>query len=172
MFALCASILFHLPPRFPGLICLQALLDTCHSGNPLLDLPHHHCNSAYVPWRSKCKRRTKSWQNLTGAFYHILSPLRTQSSSYARHSVRRNAACKGYVSFLRRPLNVLTRPFFPMHSYPGPHLIRRTRSVIISADGYREHHRMESKRAPQTALRVAAVHRATRRARPDRGLRT
>jgi hypothetical protein len=66
MFALCASII--LPHRFLGLIRIQALLDTCHSGIPLLDLPHHHCNSAYVPWRSKCKRRTKSWQNVTGAF--------------------------------------------------------------------------------------------------------
>jgi hypothetical protein len=55
-----------------------------------------------------------------------------------------------------------------MHSYRGPHFIIRSRSAIISADGYREHHRMEYKRAPQTALRVAAVHRATRRTRPTR----
>ncbi|KAI9440266.1 caspase domain-containing protein [Lactarius psammicola] len=43
---------------------LFALLDTCHSGT-LLDLPHYHCNSVYVPWRSKGKRRTNSWQNVT-----------------------------------------------------------------------------------------------------------
>ncbi|KAI0290174.1 caspase domain-containing protein [Russula brevipes] len=43
---------------------LFALLDTCHSGT-LLDLPHYHCNSIYVPWHSKGKRRTNSWQNVT-----------------------------------------------------------------------------------------------------------
>ncbi|KAH9991895.1 caspase domain-containing protein [Russula vinacea] len=43
---------------------LFALLDTCHSGT-LLDLPHYYCNSVYVPWRSKGKRRTNSWQNVT-----------------------------------------------------------------------------------------------------------
>ncbi|KAI0297814.1 caspase domain-containing protein [Multifurca ochricompacta] len=48
----------------PAGCSLFALLDTCHSGT-LLDLPHYHCNSVYVPWRSKGKRRTKSWQNVT-----------------------------------------------------------------------------------------------------------
>jgi hypothetical protein len=43
---------------------LFALLDTCHSGT-LLDLPHYYCNSVYYPWRSKGKRRTNSWQNVT-----------------------------------------------------------------------------------------------------------
>ncbi|KAF8492193.1 caspase domain-containing protein [Russula emetica] len=43
---------------------LFALLDTCHSGT-LLDLPHYYCNSVYFPWRSKGKRRTNSWQNVT-----------------------------------------------------------------------------------------------------------
>ncbi|KAI0261894.1 caspase domain-containing protein [Gloeopeniophorella convolvens] len=48
----------------PAGCSLFALLDTCHSGT-LLDLPHYHCNSIYVPWRSKGRRRTKSWQNVT-----------------------------------------------------------------------------------------------------------
>lgn len=43
---------------------LFALLDTCHSGT-LLDLPHYYCNSVFYPWRSKGKRRTNSWQNVT-----------------------------------------------------------------------------------------------------------
>ncbi|KAI9432855.1 caspase domain-containing protein [Lactarius indigo] len=41
---------------------LLAILDTCHSGT-LLDLPHHHCNSVYVPWQSKGTRRTLTIQN-------------------------------------------------------------------------------------------------------------
>ncbi|KAH9041167.1 caspase domain-containing protein [Lactarius hengduanensis] len=41
---------------------LLAILDTCHSGT-LLDLPHHHCNSVYVPWQSKGARRTLTMQN-------------------------------------------------------------------------------------------------------------
>ncbi|KAI9456400.1 peptidase C14, caspase domain-containing protein, partial [Lactarius psammicola] len=41
---------------------LLAILDTCHSGT-LLDLPHHHCNSVYVPWQSKGTRRTLTMQN-------------------------------------------------------------------------------------------------------------
>ncbi|KAH9979131.1 caspase domain-containing protein [Russula compacta] len=43
---------------------LFALLDACHSGT-LLDLPHYYCNSVYVPWCSKGKRRTNMWQNVT-----------------------------------------------------------------------------------------------------------
>ncbi|KAI9511063.1 caspase domain-containing protein [Russula earlei] len=43
---------------------LFALLDTCHS-DTLLDLPHYHCNSVYVPWRSKGRRRTNSLQSVT-----------------------------------------------------------------------------------------------------------
>ncbi|KAF8260705.1 caspase domain-containing protein [Lactarius quietus] len=34
---------------------LLAVFDTCHSGT-MLDLPHHHCNSVYVPWQSKGDR--------------------------------------------------------------------------------------------------------------------
>jgi hypothetical protein len=41
---------------------LLAILDTCHSGT-LLDLPHFHCNSVYVPWQSKGERRTMTMQN-------------------------------------------------------------------------------------------------------------
>jgi hypothetical protein len=44
---------------------LQAVLDTCHSGT-LLDLPHFHCNSVYVPWQSKGERRTMTIQNSNG----------------------------------------------------------------------------------------------------------
>lgn len=49
------------------LICcvLQAILDTCHSGT-MLDLPHYHCNSIYVPWQSKGERRTMTMQNING----------------------------------------------------------------------------------------------------------
>jgi len=42
---------------------LLAVLDTCHSGT-MLDLPHHHCNSVYVPWQSKGERRTMTMQNV------------------------------------------------------------------------------------------------------------
>ncbi|KAH9968497.1 caspase domain-containing protein [Lactifluus volemus] len=42
---------------------LLAILDTCHSGT-LLDLPHYHCNSVYVPWESKGNRRTMTKQNI------------------------------------------------------------------------------------------------------------
>ncbi|KAI9456372.1 caspase domain-containing protein [Lactarius psammicola] len=41
---------------------LLAILDTCHSGT-LLDLPHYHCNSVYVPWQSKDTRRKLTMQN-------------------------------------------------------------------------------------------------------------
>ncbi|KAF8267146.1 caspase domain-containing protein [Lactarius quietus] len=41
---------------------LIAILDTCHSGT-LLDLPHYHCNTVYVPWQSKGTRRTLTMQN-------------------------------------------------------------------------------------------------------------
>jgi hypothetical protein len=30
----------------------------------MLDLPHHHCNSVYVPWQSKGERRTMTMQNV------------------------------------------------------------------------------------------------------------
>src|SRR5258708_6101062 len=111
MFALCALI----TPiaRFPGLIrkpAMQALVDTCHSGS-LPDLPHHHCNSAYVPWRSKGKRRTNSRQNVTGAFTiltylsrHIIStPIHPQCAETRRVNV----------TFFdtEAPSSSLTRPF-------------------------------------------------------------
>ncbi|KAH9979130.1 caspase domain-containing protein [Russula compacta] len=41
---------------------LFAILDTCHSGT-MLDLPHHRCNSVYVPWLSRGSRRTKTMHN-------------------------------------------------------------------------------------------------------------
>jgi hypothetical protein len=44
---------------------LQAILDTCHSGT-LLDLPHYHCNSVYVPWHSKGYRRTATMHDTAG----------------------------------------------------------------------------------------------------------
>ncbi len=48
---------------------VQAILDTCHSGT-LLDLPHYHCNSVYVPWQSKGERRTMTMQNINGWSTH------------------------------------------------------------------------------------------------------
>ncbi|KAI0246645.1 caspase domain-containing protein [Lactifluus subvellereus] len=48
-------------PLKPG-CSLLAILDTCHSGT-MLDLPHHHCNSVYVPWLSKGHRRTATMHN-------------------------------------------------------------------------------------------------------------
>ncbi|KAH9003553.1 caspase domain-containing protein [Lactarius hatsudake] len=48
---------------------LLAILDTYHSGT-LLDLPHHHCNSVYVPWQSKGTRRTLTMQNNNGLHPH------------------------------------------------------------------------------------------------------
>ncbi|KAH9953158.1 caspase domain-containing protein [Russula dissimulans] len=47
---------------------LLAVLDTCHSGT-LLGLPHHHCNSVYVPWQSKGERRTMTEQNINATGY-------------------------------------------------------------------------------------------------------
>jgi hypothetical protein len=44
---------------------LQAILDTCHSES-MLDLPHYHCNSVYVPWLSIGGRRTMTMQNIEG----------------------------------------------------------------------------------------------------------
>ncbi|KAN0136650.1 Caspase domain containing protein [Lactarius tabidus] len=44
-------------------IVLQAVFDAFDSGT-LLDLPHHHCNSVYVPWQSKGERRTLTKQNI------------------------------------------------------------------------------------------------------------
>ncbi|KAF8259966.1 caspase domain-containing protein [Lactarius quietus] len=41
---------------------LLAVFDTCHSGT-MLDLPHHHCNSVYVPWHSKGERVTMTMRN-------------------------------------------------------------------------------------------------------------
>jgi len=78
---------------------LFALLDTCHSGT-LLDLPHYYCNSVYVPWYSKGKRRTNSLQNVT---------------------VRRNAACVFSkdpdvgepISRIRSRHSVVQDPFLP-----------------------------------------------------------
>ncbi|KAF8489073.1 caspase domain-containing protein [Russula emetica] len=48
---------------------LLAILDTCHSGT-MLDLPHYHCNSIYVPWQSKGERRTMTMQNINGDGLH------------------------------------------------------------------------------------------------------
>ncbi|KAH8989864.1 caspase domain-containing protein [Lactarius hatsudake] len=76
----------------PAGCSLFALLDTCHSGT-LLDLPHYHCNSVYVPWRSKGKRRTNSWQNVTGAFAIFTSRGLTTILIKPPSPVRRNAAC-------------------------------------------------------------------------------
>jgi hypothetical protein len=67
-----------LADTFPGaqriLLCcvLQAVLDTCHS-RTLLDLPHFHCNSVYVPWQSNGKRRTMTVQNINGLSLHHIS---------------------------------------------------------------------------------------------------
>jgi len=52
---------------------LLAILDTCHSGT-LLDLPHYHCNSVYVPWQSKGERRTMTIRNMN---------VRRQATGYA-----------------------------------------------------------------------------------------
>jgi hypothetical protein len=42
---------------------LLAVFDAFDSGT-LLDLPHHHCNSVYVPWQSKGERVTLTMRNL------------------------------------------------------------------------------------------------------------
>ncbi|KAH9164042.1 caspase domain-containing protein [Lactarius sanguifluus] len=94
----------------PAGCSLFALLDTCHSGT-LLDLPHYHCNSVYVPWRSKGKRRTNSWQNVTGAFAIFTSRGLTTIVIKSPSPVRRNAACN--VTFLcGGPPRPDANPFF------------------------------------------------------------
>ena len=57
--------------RFPIFLCYvcQAIFDASHSGT-LLDLPHHHCNSVYVPWQSKGERRTMTMHNKNGLPLH------------------------------------------------------------------------------------------------------
>ncbi|KAH9968493.1 caspase domain-containing protein [Lactifluus volemus] len=45
------------------LVPIPAIFDASHSGT-ILGLPHHHCNSVYVPWQSKGKRRTMIMQNI------------------------------------------------------------------------------------------------------------
>jgi hypothetical protein len=52
---------------------LLAVFDTCHSGT-MLDLPHHHCNSVYVPWQSKGQRVTMTMRNNNGTSLFCLSP--------------------------------------------------------------------------------------------------
>jgi hypothetical protein len=59
---------------------LQAVLDTCHSGT-MLDLPHFHCNSVYVPWQSKGERRTMTLQNINGSSPRIAPILRNLTSA-------------------------------------------------------------------------------------------
>ncbi|KAI9440267.1 caspase domain-containing protein [Lactarius psammicola] len=41
---------------------ILAVFDTCHSGT-MLDLPHHYCNSVYVPWHSKGDRAMPTLRN-------------------------------------------------------------------------------------------------------------
>jgi len=97
----------------PAGCSLFALLDTCHSGS-LLDLPPSHCNSAYVPRRSKCNRRTKSWQNVTVR--------------------RKNTACKCDVA------QTLPAFFSYSYSYRAPRFSRSNcRCVTTAADGHREY---------------------------------
>ena len=145
---------------------MQALLDTCHSGT-LLDLPHYHCNSVYVPWRSKGKRRTKSWQNVTGEF--TVLPLTTHLKLPS--PVRRNA--EGNVTLLH---GGFLRPDTASSSHTGPPFLRN--GSITPVVVYREYPRMgQAKRAHQCAIRAAhlrqhpAVHRPARRARPEGGRR-
>ncbi len=45
---------------------LQAVFDTPNLGT-MLDLPHYHCNSVYVPWQSKGNRRTLTMLNNNGS---------------------------------------------------------------------------------------------------------
>jgi hypothetical protein len=59
------SLLFRVCFRILRCCVLQAILDTCHSGT-MLDLPHYHCNTVYVPWQSKGERRTMTMQNING----------------------------------------------------------------------------------------------------------
>jgi hypothetical protein len=84
----CGS-LFRACFRIPTCCVLQAILDTCHSGT-LLDLPHYHCNSVYVPWQSKGERRTMTIRNMNGwsPHYSFLSHtnirlVRRQATGYA-----------------------------------------------------------------------------------------
>jgi hypothetical protein len=72
---------------------IQAILDTCHSGT-LLDLPHYHCNSVYVPWESKGNRRTMTKQNING-----LSPLPHRTSHILTLAqVRRQATDRDFTN--------------------------------------------------------------------------
>ncbi|KAN0136670.1 Caspase domain containing protein [Lactarius tabidus] len=48
--------------HLPAGTFLLGVFDTCHSGT-MLDLPHYHCNSIYVPWQSKGQRVTMTMRN-------------------------------------------------------------------------------------------------------------
>jgi hypothetical protein len=80
---------------FLGTLCctLQAILDTCHSGT-MLDLPHHHCNSVWVPWQSKGERRTMTMQNINGSSSHLtfvsyadIPSVRRQATDFANSTM-------------------------------------------------------------------------------------
>jgi len=68
---------------------LLAVFDTCHSGT-MLDLPHHHCNSVYVPWLSKGVRATLTLQNNNVRHYamgHMMGLSGLQGSAYPLPSI-------------------------------------------------------------------------------------
>ena len=95
-------------------------MDTCDSGTHQLDLSHYHCNSMYVPWRSNGKRRTQSWQNVTGAFtifYRVRSHENALNSPFSL-PVHRNAACK--VTFIGGDPLRPERGLFPMPVMQDP----------------------------------------------------
>ena len=59
----------------------QAVFDTCHSGT-ILDLPHHHCNSVYVPWLSKGVLATRRVENNNGTSLFYPSRKLLQGPAY------------------------------------------------------------------------------------------
>lgn len=64
---------------------LLAVFDTCHSGT-MLDLPHHHCNSIYVPWHSKGERVTLTMRN-NNVRNHAIGSSGPRGSAYPLPSI-------------------------------------------------------------------------------------
>jgi hypothetical protein len=71
--------LFRVCFRIPICYVPQVIFDASHSGT-MLDLPHHHCNSVYVPWQSKGRRRTVTLRNMNGWSPHHPSLRRLTSA--------------------------------------------------------------------------------------------
>ncbi|KAN0136668.1 Caspase domain containing protein [Lactarius tabidus] len=98
-----------------------AVFDTCHSGT-LLDLPHHRCNSVYVPWQSKSQCVTATMRN----------------NNVVRHQAMGLSDLRGTTDPFPSISGVIARdnaPFLADPWPPHPRLLTTTKSEESTEDG-------------------------------------